>query len=273
MEEPLIKNRWSNLIQIMFISLIAALFAFVLLRLLSELTLLYFSYDLNIQAALHLKSVHFLTKSASPDWTRDSIITIFLSRPFMNLILALIGMIIYAFVRRKSQAFHFFLIWLIIFALGNAFGTFAENGIFKTGTYEVTTLMNFGSIMMLVVVMISFYFLYLSGVGMGRLIMLSMPDEFLKNKRIRFSYYLMAYLVPWLLTFLFIFTQSDFASRMTYLFGLIILIPVLWTHHSEEGLQLEPLPPLMWIDVVSSIFYFIGIYLMYTMLATGIRLT
>ncbi len=272
MEETLIKNHWSNLVKILFTSLIAALFAFSLVRFLSELTLLYFSYDLNIQAVLHLKSIQFLTQSASPDWTRDSIITIYLSKPFMSLLLALAGMIIYALIRRKSQAFYFFLIWLILFALDNAFGTFAQNGIFKTGTYEVTALMDFGSIMMMVVVMLSFYFLYLSGVGMGKLVMLSLPEEFSKNKRIRFPYFLTAYLLPWLLTFGIIFSKSDAGSRTIYLFGLIILIPTLWSQRSEDGYRLEPLPPLMYVDLMSSIFYFIGIYLMYTMLSSGIRI-
>jgi hypothetical protein len=233
---------------------------------------LYFSYDLNIQAILHLKSIQFLTQSASPDWTRDSIITIYLSKPFMSLLLALAGMIIYSLIKRKSQAFYFFLVWMIIFALDNAFGTFAQNGIFKTGTYEVTALMDFGSIMMMVLVMLSFYFLYLSGVGLGKLIMLSLPEEYMKNKSIRFSYFLMAYLVPWALTFLIIFSKSDAGSRIIYLFGFVILIPVLWTLRPERDLHLEPLPPLMLIDVMSSIFYFIGIYLMYTMLSSGIKL-
>ena len=273
MERLWIKNRWSNRAQIMLVSLVSAIFAFTLLRLLSELTLLYFSYDLNIQAILHLKGIDFLTKTTSPDWTRDSIITIYLSKPIMNLMLALAGMVVYSLIRRKSQSFTYFLIWLIIFALNNAFGTFAENGLFRTGTYEVTKLMHFGGAMMVVVVMISFYFLYLSGVGIGKLIMLNLPEELVKNRRINYIYFLMAYLIPWMLTFLIIFSESDPGSRIVYLFSSIILIPALWTHSPDtEGVHLEPLPPLMWIDFLSFIFYFAGIFLMYTMLSSGIKI-
>ena len=273
MERLWIKNRWSNRVQIMLVSLVSAIFAFTLLRLLSELTLLYFSYDLNIQAILHLKGIDFLTKTTSPDWTRDSVITIYLSKPIMNLMLALSGMVVYSLIRRKSQSFTYFLIWLIIFALNNAFGTFAENGLFKTGTYEVTQLMHFGGVMMMVVVMISFYFLYLSGVGIGKLILLNLPEEFIKNNRINFFYFLMAYLIPWLLTFLIIFSRSDPGSRIVYLFSIIILAPVMWSHSPvTEGVHQEPLPPLIWIDFLSFIFYFAGIFLMYTMLSTGIKI-
>ena len=273
MERLWIKSSWSNRMQIMLISLVSAIFAFVLLRLLSELTSLYFSYDLNIQAILHLKGVQFITKAASPDWTRDSIITIYLSKPIMNLMMALAGMVVYSLIRRKSQSFTYFLIWLIIFALNNAFGIFAENGLFKTGTYEVTQLMHFGGSMMMVVVMISFYFLYLSGVGIGKLILLSLPEEFIKNNRIDLFYFLTAYLIPWLLTFLVIFSGSDPGSRIVYLISIVILVPILWARSPDtEGVHQEPLPPLMWIDFMSFIFYFAGIYLMYTMLSTGIKI-
>lgn len=271
MEESIIKNRWSNWVQIALLSLVSALFAYILLRLLSGLTLLYFSYDLNIQAILHLKDVQFLTKSTSSDWTRDSIITIYLSKPIMNFIVALVGMIAYALIKRKSQSFSFFLIWLIIFALNNAFGSFTENVIFRTGTYEVTAIMNFGGVMLTVTVMLSLYFLYLSGIGTGRLIMLNIPREFIKKDRIRFNYFLVAYLIPWVITFLIIFTKSDTSSRIIYLFSIIILMVALWVHDSgAEEIHTE-LPPVMWIDLISIIFYAVGIILMYNILTSGIK--
>lgn len=264
------KQQW---IYILVVSVLAGTFAFLLLRLLSELTVLYFSYDLNIQAIPHLKEVQFLTKSSSPDWTRDSIITIYLSRPIMNFILAIGGMIMFALIKRKSQSFSFFLIWLIIFALTNAFGTFAENLIFKTGAYEVTTLMNFDGVVITVVVMLAFYFLYLSGIGTGKLIMLSLPRQFIKKDRIKFTYFLIAYLIPWLLTYLIIFNKSDNSTRIIYGFGIIILFAALWSRDlSAEEIHMEPLPSLMWIDLISILFYVFGIFLMYNMLSSGIRL-
>lgn len=260
-------------IYILIVSVFAGTFAFLLLRLLSELTVLYFSYDLNISAIPHLKDVQFLTKSTSPDWTRDSIITIYLSKPIMNLSLGMAGMLLYALIKRKSQSFSFFLIWLIIFALNNAFGTFAENMIFRTGIYEVTNMMNFGGIMMTVVVMLSFYFLYISGVGTGKLIMLSLPQYQIKKGRIKFTYFLVAYFIPWILTFLIIFSKSDKSSLIIYGFAFIILLATLWARDlSSEEMHPEPLPPLMWIDLISLIFYAIGIFLMYTMLTSGIKL-
>ena len=260
-------------IYILIVSVFAGTFAFLLLRLLSELTVLYFSYDLNINAIPHLKDVQFLTKSTSPDWTRDSIITIYLSKPIMNFSVGLAGMVLYALIKRKSQSFSFFMIWLIIFAFNNAFGTFAENMIFRTGIYEVTNLMNFGGVMMTVVVMLSFYFLYISGIGTGKLIMLGLPHESIRNGRIKFTYFLVTYLIPWLLIFLIIFSKSDKSSLIVYGFAFIILLASLWSRDlSSEEIHLEPLPPMMWLDFISLIFFAIGIFLMYTMLTSGIKL-
>lgn len=273
MEISASKNKKLQRIYILMISVLAATFAFLLLKLLSELTILYFSYDLNIQAIIHLKDVQFLTKPTNPDWTRDSIITIYLSKPIMNLIVGLAGMATYALIKRKSQSFSFFLIWLIIFALNNAFGTVAENVVFRTGAYEVTTLMNFSGVMMTVVVMLSLYFLYLSGIGTGKLIMLNLPQSMVKNGRIKFSYFLFAYLLPWLLTFLIIFSKSDSGTQIIYGFSFLILVTTLWARDfGTEEIHLEPLPPIIWIDLISMVFYAFGIILMYSILTSGIKL-
>lgn len=273
METQIFKNRWFYLVQIMVISLVTGLFAFILLRLLSELTLFYFSYDLDIQAIIHLKGIQFLTQPTNPDWTRDTVITIYLSKPIMNLIMALAGMASYTLIRHKSQSFSYFLLWLIIFGLNNMFSTFAENGLLQTGIYEVTRLMHFSAVMMVVLVMLSFYFLYLSGEGVGKLIMLCIPHHFTREGKIKRPYFLMAYLLPWLLIFLIIFSKSGTSARIIYLFSIIILAPFLWAKGPEkEGMHLNPLPPLMWVDALSLLFYIIGIYFMYGILAAGLKL-
>jgi hypothetical protein len=273
MESKIRKAQGIQPLQVALLSLTSAVFAFVLLHLLSELTLLYFSYDLNIHAVHHLEDVQFLTKFTNPDWTRDSIITIYLSKPIMNFGVGLAGMVLYAIIKRKSQSFSFFLIWLIIFALNNAFGTFAENMIFRSGIYEVTNLMNFGGVMMTIVILLSFYFLYISGVGTGKLIMLGLPQKQIYKGRIKFSYFIVAYFIPWLITFLIIFSKSDSSSLIIYGFGFIILLAILWSRDlGSEEMHLEPLPPLMWIDLISLIFYTLGIFLMYTILVSNIKL-
>jgi hypothetical protein len=257
----------------MIVSVMAGLFAYLLLRLLSELSILYFSYDLNIQAMLQLKGIEFLNPSAHTGWTKDTTVTIFLAKPILNMIIGVVTMILYTLIRNKSQSFSFFMVWIIIFSLTNMFGTFAENGLFKTGIYQIIELMHLGSVVLILMVALSLYFLYLSGIGTGKIILLGLSEKQMTSGRINRIYYLMSYILPWLIILGTLFPFSNKNLIISYLFGVILLIPALWAKGPEkEGIHLKPLPPLMWIDWLSVFFYAIGIFLLFTMLSMSIRL-
>ena len=254
-------------------SLMAGLFAYLLLHLLTELSILYFSYDLNIQAVLQTKGIRFLTSPGTPDWTRDATVTLYLVKPIMNLLLAIGTMILYAVIRHKSQSFSFFMIWIVIFGFNNMFGTFAENGFLKNGTYKVVEVMHLGTIVFVLMLGLSLYFLYISGVGTGKTIMLGLPQRHKSGRTMQFLYFLVAFLLPWIFIFWIIFPFSDFDLKISYLFGIILLVPVLWSKGPEkEGIHLESLPAFLWNDLISVIFFGIGIILMMEMLSMNIQL-
>lgn len=253
-------------------SLMAGLFAYFLLHLLTELSILYFSYDLNIQAALHVKGILFLTSPGNSDWTRDATVTLYLVKPILNLLLAIATMILYAVIRHKSQSFSFFMIWIIIFGLNNMFGTFAENGLLKNGIYKVIEVMHLGTIVFVLMLGLSIYFLYISGIGTGKIILLCLPGKHKSGGTMQFLYFLMAFLLPWIIIFWIIFPLSDFNLKITFLFGIILLIPVLWSKEPEkEGIHLDPLPAFFWSDLVSVIFFLLGIILTMEMLSMKIQ--
>ncbi|MBN2615354.1 MAG: hypothetical protein JXR71_06630 [Bacteroidales bacterium] len=253
-------------------SLMAGLFAYLLLHLLTELSILYFSYDLNIQAVLQVKGIRFLTSPGNPDWTRDATVTLYLVKPILNLLVAIATMILYAVIRYKSQSFSFFMIWIIIFGLNNMFGTFLENGFLKNGIYKVVEVMHLGTIPFVLMLGLSFYFLYISGVGTGKVIMLCLPGRHKSGRGIQFLYFFVAFLLPWIIILGLIFPFSDFDLKITYLFGILLLIPFLWSRGPEkEGIHLDSLPAFLWNDLISVIFFGIGIILMIEMLSMNIR--
>lgn len=253
------------------VSTMSGLFAYLLLHLVTELSVLYFSYDLNIQAILNLKGIQFLNNPGDADWTKDATITVFLVKPILNLLLAVVTMISYTLIRNKSQSFSFFMIWVIIFGINNMFGTFVENGLLKTGIYNVVEIMNLGKVILILLVGASIYFLYLGGLGTGKIILLSLPEQDKTNNRIHFLYLIIAYLIPWVIIFEISFPFSGYNLKITYLFGLIILLPALRAKGPEkEGLHLNPLPDFFWMDWVSIVFFGIGVLIMLQMLSMNI---
>lgn len=272
MKQPNLKQSlsWAK---VMGVSFFSALFAWYMLRLFYGLTLLYFSYDFNVQARLLLPGVEFISRFNDPVWTRDAVITIFLSGPIMSLLLGMACFIAYVFIRRKTQSFSFFLLWTAFYSFTMTFGTFVENGIQRTGVYRVSQLMQIGDVVLVISVVVALYFLYLTGLSLGKLIMLSIAPEHMHEDRIRPSYFLLAFVIPWGLVFLISMQELNTNLRATYLLGLVILIPFLWVKGIEaKGVRLKRLPSFLWIDFLSAALFFVGYLVLRQFLQFGIVL-
>ncbi len=262
-----------ELLLIFVISFVSALFAWYLQRILSGLTTLYFSYDLNIKAILHLDGITFFTPSSSPAWTRDAIITINLAAPIMNLFFGLIIMAIFIFSHRKSRAMAFFMIWLMIYSFTGIFGSFVENNIARTGLYTVSKLMDIGVVFQIIFVVLALYFLYIMGIIIGKLVMLIIPEKFKREDKINITFFLTAFILPWLLVLAVTVKGLSTSTMFTYLIGLIVLLPFNWMQEPEKkGLHLKTLPGFLRIDALSLLVYLLGVLLLHQMLSIGMSL-
>jgi hypothetical protein len=273
MKIPLARESYREWFLYFVVSVVSALFAWYLERLLSGLTTLYFTYDLNIKAVLHLSGIDFLTPATSAAWTRDALVTLNLAAPIMNLFLGLGLFILFVFSRRKSQSLAFFMIWLMVFSFTGIFGSFVENNIARTGLYEVSKIMKIGTVFQIIAVVLSLYFLYIMGLAIGKLVMLVLPQEFKKEHKMKTSFFLLIFVTPWLLTLLLSWKGLAASQLFTYLLGLIVLLPFTWMQEPEKkGLHLKPLPRYMPLDIFGLVVYFLGVLFIRQMLATGIGL-
>ncbi len=253
------------------VSLVSGLFAWYLQRLLSGLTTLYFSYDLNVKAILSLDGVHFLTPGSSLAWTRDAIVTLNLAAPIMNLFLGLAVYVFYVFTRRKSRSMAFFMIWLMVYAFTGIFGSYVENNVARTGLYELSRVMDIGVVFQIVFVVLALYFLYIMGLAIGKLVMLTLPDEFKDEDKISTRFFIFIFLVPWMLVLLFSAKGLSPSLLFTYLLGIIILLPFNWMQEPEKkGVHLKKLPPYLPLDTFALVVYLLGVAFVHHLLATGI---
>ena len=256
------------------VSFFAALFAWSLIQFLTGLTMLYFSYDLNIGAKLTLSGIDFLSPLHDPVWTRDAIISVYLSGPFMNFGLGISFFIAYTFIPRKTQSFSFFMLWVMVFSFTRMFATFAENAIQHTGVYRVSQLMHIGDVPLIVSVVVALYFLYLTGLSIGKLIMLSINPKHIYEDHMKTNYFLFAFVIPWLLVFGFWFNETRFNLHIIYLLGIVVLIPFLWSKGPENrGFKLMTQPSFLGIDVIATLLFILGSLLLREFMASGIVLT
>ncbi len=273
MKENVLNKQTKTLLLMLLVSFVSALFAWYLQRILSGLTTLYFSYDLNIKALLHLDGITFITPVTSLAWTRDALVTVNLAAPIMSLILGMTIMAIFIFSRRKSLSMAFFLIWLMVYSFTGIFGSFVENNLGHTGLYAVSKLMDIGVIFQIVFVVLALYFLYIMGLTIGKLVMLILPEKFKREDKISLSFFLIAFIFPWLLVLAVTFKGLSTSTMFTYLLGLIVLLPFNWMQEPEQrGLHLKTLPGFLRIDVLSLLVYLFGAFLLHQMLGLGISL-
>ena len=273
METPRIIKKNKEQLLIFVVSFVSALFAWFLQRLLSGLTTLYFSYDLDIKAILHLGGIRFLTHPTSMAWTRDAIVTINLAAPIMNLFLGLIIMAIFVFTHRKSQSMAFLMLWMMIYSFTGIFGSLVESNLARTGLYTVSKLMDIGVIFQVIGVVFALYFLYIMGLTIGKLVMLIIPNKFKKEDKIKTSFFLLIFILPWLLVLAVSLNSLSVSTVLTYLLGLIILLPFNWMQEPEKrGLSLKKIPGFLRIDILGLLVYLFGILIIHQMLSMGISL-
>jgi len=270
-------DKYLNLSKLFFLSVITALFSLLLVFLISGITVLYFSYDFNIRAILTFSGAVFQTPASSPVWTKDAIITIYLANPILSFFLGLVFMLLFVSVKKKSQSLMFLLFWGMIFSFSNAFGIFVEEGIAKSGTYRVSEIMQFGDVILVISVILAVYFLYVIGLMTGKLLILSIGENWKQHQKPKLNYYLVSFVIPWIMSlafFAYIGRYKIIVSQLIiYALGCILLLPVLWTQAPrKESLNLEVVSSLNFLDAVAAVLMFFGSWLIYSFLHRGITL-
>ncbi len=257
-------------------SLTTSVFAICVVYLLSGLVNLYFAYDFNIYARFNLSGVHFLTPKSSTAWTRDAIVTIYLSNAILSFFIGLAFMFLMIFVHKKSPTIYFFFVWMIVFSFGNAFGIFIEQGIAKNGIYEVSKVLDLGIVVLVTVVAVSIYFLYLMGIILGKLILINTPNKFKYKNKLQKSRFFITLFIPWLISiFIFVLLSDKMLTSQTIIFllSIIILLPVLWINTPDkENIIAEPPQTFNLLDAVTLILLIIVIIILYFTLKHGIVL-
>ena len=256
-------------------SLIAGAFAFWLIYLLQGLVTLYFSYDFNIAAKITMDGVQFSTPFTFPQWTKDAVVTIFLAPPIFFFFSGLLFLVLLGSIKRKSPTLLFFILWMAILFNGASFGTIIEEGVARSGLYRVTEALNLGVVLLVISVSVSIYFLYLTGVIIGKLILLNIDDSWKSSGRLKIKVFIVLLLLPFLINLVIFLIYADLNIGQTIIFtmSVIVILPVLWVvPPKKNNFNIEPAGNFNLLDGVTLILFFIMVILIYISISHGIEL-
>lgn len=221
---------WS-LFKFFIISSFAAIFAFTLIYFLTNLVVLYFAYDFNIPAHFDLNGLFFDTDKTNRLWTFDATVTLLLSKSIGALLIAILSLTAFLFVKRKLISFFFFLFWMNVLSFNLALGGLVDEVIIQSDTYIVFVLLKLNFTVVVFSSLVIIYFLYRIGMINFNVVMTSFPKNYFNNRQGKLIFLSVAVVLPWLL--LFTIPAFDSTSHYTVINFLknvsvaIIILPLL----------------------------------------------
>ncbi|PLX10608.1 MAG: hypothetical protein C0598_09965 [Marinilabiliales bacterium] len=115
------KIQLKSYLKLSLVSMIAALFSYLFLFYIGNYIILYFAYDFDIGAYFDISGLHYLQSKTDPLWTYDARLTIFLSKPILSFIIAIISLMLMLIIKNLRVSGLLLLIWLNIFAFNACF--------------------------------------------------------------------------------------------------------------------------------------------------------
>jgi len=189
-------------------SLVTALFAYLLLFFAGNYASLYFAYDFDIGAWFSLGGISFDIERPHHLWTYDAEVTIFLSKPLLSLVIGIISLIALILIKRVRLIFFFLLFWLNIFAFNAAFGLFVDDFISRTGLIFVAERMELGLPEIIFSLSISVFIMYRIGMVNSLIFGQLLPKKCKTNIKIKALIVLITIIMPWLMTGIIIIILS-----------------------------------------------------------------
>jgi len=269
---------YDSLVKSVIISIVSAIFAYLIIFLFTNYSALYFAYDFDIPATIDLNGINFEGDTNQVIWSRDALITILVSKPIASITAGVLFLTLLLVIGRKPISVIFLLFWLNIFAFNTAFGVLIDDSIVHSGTYDVAMEMNIGGISVIFMSVILAFILYKIGIINGRLMILSFPHQELFLLRNRITFFSAIFILPWL----FVLGYSYLSGRSSIMVSewlknltvLILLIPFL-TASKIKNIDFKKLPLVEHTKtdlILSSLFVILSIVLIFV-INNGITIT
>jgi len=226
-------------LQISVLSLITALFAYLLVFFAGNYASLYFAYDFDIGAWFSLGGISFEVARSNPLWTYDAEVTIFISRPVFSLLIGIISLVALILIKKIKLVFFFLLLWLNIFAFNAAFGLFVDDFISSTGLFFVAKRMELELPEIIFSLSISVFIMYRLGMVNSMIFAQLLPKKCHTKYKQKALIILLTIIIPWLLTGIILIILSYpnhiLSEHLKTLSTAIIFVPFFFCKGNEPS--------------------------------------
>lgn len=247
MTEENVNIKYDSLIKSIGISIVSALFAYILVFLYTNFASLYFAYDFDVPATIDLRGIHMFADPNYMEWSRDALVTILLAKPIAATIVGIIFLIALMLGTKKPISIIFFVFWINVFAFNTAFGIVIDDAIAKSGTYEVAMAMDLGNFALFVMSFLMMAILYKIGMMNGRLIITSFPHQNLRFFKNRVVFFLTIFIIPWFIVMIYTYLTRGVSVPVSEMVKnlpvLLLLLPFL-TAEKIKNIDFKYLPTI-----------------------------
>ena len=192
---------YMNYFQLSLVSVISALFSYLFLFYLGNYIILYFAYDFDIEAFFDISGVHFMQEQLNPLWTFDARLTIFLSKPILSLIIAIISLLLTLIIKNLRVSVLITLLWLNIFAFNACFGIFIDDIITQKGLFFVVETMELSLGTMILLTAVTLFFMIRIGMVNATIFSLLLPNKESTKNSIRIIAIIILIIIPAIISF------------------------------------------------------------------------
>jgi len=229
MDETTYKTNKTKYLILSVQSLSLFLITYYLAYFISGLSVLYIAYDFDVPARLYINNIFFDLPDNSPLWTSDATISVFMATPVSSFVVGIVSIFAFMFKKKKTALFLFASIWMFLQAFNMTFGLLSENLITSTGLIRVAQEMGLRSIMIILTIGVSLFFLMKSGILAAKLFYAHLDSQFVseKSNRAKLAFYF--FFLPWVAgSGIIIFLAGESVDKKDFImagFMLLLLLP------------------------------------------------
>ncbi|MDP2238154.1 MAG: hypothetical protein Q8J88_17130 [Bacteroidales bacterium] len=238
MDETTLKTNKTKYLILSVQSLSLFLITYYLAYFISGLSVLYIAYDFDIPARLYINNIHFGLSDDSPLWTSDATISVFMATPVSSFVVGIVSIFIFMIKKKKTALYLFASIWIFLQAFNMTFGLLSENLITQTGLIKVAQEMGLRSIMIILTIGLSLFFLVKSGILAAKLFYTHLDCNFISEKSIRGKLAFYFFFLPWMAgSVIIIFLAGESVDKKDFImagFMLLLLLPSLFVSPPKQ---------------------------------------
>lgn len=254
------------------LSLITAVFSYIILFFIGNYLSLYFAYDFDIGAWFGINGIEFDHKKHHELWTYDAEVTIFLGRPLLSLLIGIVSLSTLILIRRLKIIFFLLLLWMNLFAFNEAFGFFITDFILSSGLYYVAARMELGIEAMLFFLAIAVFIMYRLGSLNAMLFVQYLPNKYKTGHYQKLVAVFISMIIPWLFTLLILMIISyPFQLQSVHLkllSAIVLLLPFLYSQENKSREWRGKLLKINYIDwLFAAILLMVTLFLYISMLS------